>query len=623
MRTFRSYWYYGLIGGVALLALGPAQINPAQKFTRQVNLSHASTMQPATNGTIGPPTVTNTTTNTLNSNWAGYGLGGLNSAGATFFDISGSQWSVPAAQYVAYAPCGTPPCYEQVSVWIGVGGNPTGNSLLQVGTTSQVDSNFNNLFFAWYEEVPGAPAQTITCNNVPCPVTAGDRIAANMDCIDPGCSNWEIQISDLGQNPQYPNPTPIWSSGFSLNPAFQPNNTSVEWIAEGPQINSTTTYPLPNFGTVTFLEAFVNGGTNQIGVLNSTSGAYLTDPSGGQASPCAVANAGSFASMVVGYGYPCLSSYVYPKATHNFDGSQQSGIPWQDNGSGFVVRNAPTSYNVAIWTMPGNTLFYGTRGLMSGGLGPIPTTWSIIGQRDFNGDGYCDFLWRDSSGDVAVWLMNDFQVISTTALGNVPSNWNVYGTGDYNGDSIGDILWRDSNTGTVAIWFMNSSGQVQSTTSLGAVPSNWTIVESDGNGNIFWRDSNTGDLAIWKVSGGQVTGAAVLGTAPSNWQVVGVGDFNGDGVTDILWRDNNTGTVAIWFLNTSLAVQSSASLGVVTSTWNIAHTGDYNGDGVSDIFWIDTTGDVAIWYMSGGQIASTASFGNVGTSWNVPSANSE
>jgi hypothetical protein len=61
----------------------------------------------------------------------------------------------------------------------------------------------------------------------------------------------------------------------------------------------------------------------------------------------------------------------------------------------------------------------------------------------------------------------------------------------------------------------------------------------------------------------------------------------------------------------------------VPSTWSIAQTGDYNGDGMSDILWIDNAGNVAVWFMSGRTVASIAGYGNVGTSWQVQSANAE
>jgi hypothetical protein len=294
-------------------------------------------------------------------------------------------------------------------------------------------------------------------------------------------------------------------------------------------------------------------------------------------------------------------------ATHDFNGDGTSDILWRD-----------TSGNLALWLINGNAI------ASAGGLGNVsPSVWSIVGQRDFTGSGNADILWRDTSGNLALWLMSGTSVSSTAGLGNVPTNWTIYGTGDLNGDGVGDILWRDSNTGTVAVWFMNSSGQVQSTAVLGVVPSNWVIVGSDSNGDICWRDSNTGTVAVWGMNGSQITQSVSLGAVPSNWVIVGTGDFNGDGVKDILWRDSNSGTVAIWLMNASGQVQSSASLGVVPSAWTVAQTGDYNGDGNTDILWIDTAGDIAAWFMNGTAIASTAGYGNVGTSWIVEGLNAE
>ena len=42
----------------------------------------------------------------------------------------------------------------------------------------------------------------------------------------------------------------------------------------------------------------------------------------------------------------------------------------------------------------------------SAGLGSAPTTWTIVGTGDFDGDGKSDMLWRDGSGNVAIWFMN-------------------------------------------------------------------------------------------------------------------------------------------------------------------------------------------------------------------------
>jgi hypothetical protein len=51
------------------------------------------------------------------------------------------------------------------------------------------------------------------------------------------------------------------------------------------------------------------------------------------------------------------------------------------------------------------------------GTAPV-AMWSIVGQRDFNGNGEADLLWRDTSGDAAIWFMNGTQVTQASGVGN-------------------------------------------------------------------------------------------------------------------------------------------------------------------------------------------------------------
>jgi hypothetical protein len=97
---------------------------------------------------------------------------------------------------------------------------------------------------------------------------------------------------------------------------------------------------------------------------------------------------------------------------------------------------------------------------------------STTATHDFNGDGKSDILWRDTSGNVAMWFMNGASSIGGGSLGVVPTNWSIVGQRDFNGDGKGDILWRDTS-GNTAIWFMN--GATPTGASLGVVSTDWTI----------------------------------------------------------------------------------------------------------------------------------------------------
>jgi len=308
-------------------------------------------------------------------------------------------------------------------------------------------------------------------------------------------------------------------------------------------------------------------------------------------------------------------------ATHDFNGDGVSDFLWRDILGNIVVwisSHVPTPQGTAT------SATIAKPAAKSGSFGAVSNTYSIIGQRDFDGDGNADLLWRDTDGNLYLWFMKGLTLSSSAGIGHVSASWSIKGTGDFNGDGMSDVLWQNT-AGNVAIWLMNGS-QITSSVSLGTVPpsTTWNIVATDASGHIFWQDA-AGDVAFWQVSGGQLASSTGIGNVPGNWQIVGVGDFNGDGNTDILFRDTNTGTVAIWFLNSAGQFQSGAGVAAVptSTTWTIAETGDFNGDGMSDILWTDGTGNVALWFMNASTITSTIGLGNVGTSWQVQSLNAE
>ena len=77
----------------------------------------------------------------------------------------------------------------------------------------------------------------------------------------------------------------------------------------------------------------------------------------------------------------------------------------------------------------------------------------------------------------------------------------------------------------------------------------------------------------------------------------GTGDLHGDGKGDLLWRDSTTGTVAVWFMN-GAAVSSTANFGAIPGNWTIL------GDGYSSILWRDSANEqrLALWGVQNGQV---------------------
>jgi hypothetical protein len=296
-------------------------------------------------------------------------------------------------------------------------------------------------------------------------------------------------------------------------------------------------------------------------------------------------------------------------ATHDFNADGYSDIAWRQNTGG-----------LAIWQMFG------------GWVGPsvaysVPTNWRLVGQRDFDGNGTSDLLWRDdNTGMVAMWFMNGLKATAKN-VGQVPTNWQIVGTGDFSGDGYGDILWFDNISRTLGIWAMNGVHPIKKV-NFGKLATGWIIAGTgdfnrDGTTDILWRNISNGAVAVSLVSNLSVGTPVYVASLPVNWQIVGTGDFNGDGYTDILWRDGSTGVLRIWLMQGTTVIQD-VNLGPLPSNWYIAATGDYDGDGTTDLLLSNNNnGGLVMWFVNLARVTGSVNLGTVTTDWTVDSTNAE
>jgi hypothetical protein len=174
--------------------------------------------------------------------------------------------------------------------------------------------------------------------------------------------------------------------------------------------------------------------------------------------------------------------------------------------------------------------------------GHIPTSWQIVGTGDFDGNGLDDLIWRRDDGAFTSWYVyvdqpawwNDGILLMTfvsndaRAWQDIPTSWSVAGTGDFNGDGRDDIIWR-RNDGAFTEWLGQPFVTFESNDANAweMVPLHWSIadtgdVNGDGRHDIIWIDYASGQLTTWlgMASGGFISNDANAWSSRTNEWVV-------------------------------------------------------------------------------------------------------
>lgn len=316
---------------------------------------------------------------------------------------------------------------------------------------------------------------------------------------------------------------------------------------------------------------------------------------------------------------PRNTSYAYWSCTCNT--SNHPAAVFDINNSTYnsdLLWRHTTSGDLSAWFMS----LAGPVGTAAPGILSSPD-WQIVGSADFNADGSADLLIRNiSSGDVVIWYLSAFGFSSQLYLGPVATSWNVLGTGDADGDCYADIYWSD-NGGMVSLWLLNATGIKAPLCVADPASIDWKVEGvADFNGDqrkdILWRKVSTGEMSIWNVNETGYLSATSPGAVDTAWQIVGLGDVNGDRKADIFWYNATLRNLDAWF-QTIYGDWTSVNLGTLPDdNWSVDAIGDFDANGKSDVLLRNiNTGEISVWFCTEAGHVGDMAMGIVDLGWRV------
>ncbi|MDJ0853290.1 MAG: VCBS repeat-containing protein, partial [Myxococcota bacterium] len=220
----------------------------------------------------------------------------------------------------------------------------------------------------------------------------------------------------------------------------------------------------------------------------------------------------------------------------------------------------------------------------------LPYSERVVGNGDYDGDGYADLLTHDESARaLIVRLLVDGQTVDSSSF-DLGSGWDVVASADFDGNGYTDIAVQHAGSDITELWSMDGT-RIHDVVELPVLYSTGTVVGSgdfdgDGRADLLWRtgSSSSGSFWVWTIDESGTIDDRYVGGA-SRLDVRGICDTDGDGREDIILRHSTTGVMST--IRFPSGNPSSGSLSLVLKAQarsvDVASVGDLDADGDCDI----------------------------------------
>jgi hypothetical protein len=218
----------------------------------------------------------------------------------------------------------------------------------------------------------------------------------------------------------------------------------------------------------------------------------------------------------------------------------------------------------------------------------IPVSARVVGNGDYDGDGFADLLVLEA-GQAFVWLLHGATPIGGGPLGEaIGPDGSIEGSGDYDGDGVSDVLVR--RPAGVELWSVEA-GEVVAVDVLAPEPGPaWRVIgsgdhDADGHPEILWHNAEEATLVRWRMlERGRFEVLGMPAPLGASFEGVAVGDFDANGCADVLWRSAETGELVVSLFEAGAPTTTLRLERQVTQIGReIVGSGDFDGDRRSDL----------------------------------------